>query len=83
MKKDRLSLTSILNEENILKNTRRVLGGEQPCGQCSCGCHHVNQGGSGELDNSTANFKLGLHSPEGGWSCCDNTLAEQNKYLSN
>lgn len=82
MKNHRISLTSLLNEEYSLKNAHKIKGGEPPCGQCSCGCHYANQGGSSEVDNSTANFNSKLHSIGGGWSCCDNTLEEQNKYLS-
>lgn len=56
-----------------------MLGGE-PQGQCSCGCHHANNGGSSECDNSSANFKLGLHSVGGGGSCTSNDYEEHQMY---
>lgn len=56
-----------------------LIGGE-PQGQCSCGCHHANNGGSSECDNSSVNFKNGLSSIGGGGSCISNDYDEHQMF---
>ena len=78
----KISISALQKAYSKKEELMNIRGGDQPgAGRCSCGCHYANQGGSCERDNSAENYKYGLHSPQGGWSCTDNTLEQQQKYL--
>lgn len=83
MKTNKLSISALQKAYNKQEKLNNICGGgPQPgAGRCTCGCHYENNGGSCEYDNSEANFKDYLYSPEGGWSCVDNTLEDQQRYL--
>lgn len=83
MKTKRISISAMQKAYCDKTELNNICGGEQPgAGRCVCGCHYANNGGSCEYDNSEENFKRGLHSPQGGWSCTSNELADQQRFLS-
>lgn len=74
------NLVKLLDSEIENRNLSSIRGGEV-YGDCSCGCHHANNGGSSTCDNSRENLRNGLTSIGGGASCSANTLTEQQFFI--